>query len=117
RGRAVRRAQGHCNPAGGDAQGRRLAARLAAASLIFDHGWGKPARGLSSQALEEKRLFEEAERGAREILARREGRSAYPKTRSGASDAARVFQVQSVKRWGHAAGGASCQCLPHFGAL
>jgi hypothetical protein len=51
------------------------AARLAAANLILDYGWGKPARGLSSQALEEKRLWEAAERSAREILARGGGAS------------------------------------------
>ena len=57
------------------AGGSPPAARLAAANLILDYGWGKPARGPSSRALEERRLSEAAERSAREILARAEGRS------------------------------------------
>jgi hypothetical protein len=52
------------------------AARLAAANLILEYGWGKPARGLSSKSLEDRRLSEAAKRSAREILARREHRPA-----------------------------------------
>ncbi len=53
----------------------RPAARLAAANLILDYGWGKPAPGPSSRLLEQRRLSEAAKRSAREILARAEGRS------------------------------------------